>query len=76
MAWCIADGGTSYATALASASAALVWSAHPDWTANRARPDRDGRWPHGRRQAQRLDRLRGDPPAHGPAGEGGQPGGP
>ncbi|MFD3682793.1 S8 family serine peptidase [Streptomyces sp. NPDC058613] len=33
-AWCIADGGTSYATALASASAALVWSAHPDWTAN------------------------------------------
>ncbi|AYV32861.1 Subtilisin (plasmid) [Streptomyces sp. ADI95-16] len=33
-AWCIADGGTSYASALASASAALVWSAHPDWTAN------------------------------------------
>ncbi len=33
-AWCVADGGTSYATALASASAALVWSAHPDWTAN------------------------------------------
>ncbi|MEU9233515.1 S8 family serine peptidase [Streptomyces subrutilus] len=33
-AWCIQDGGTSYATALASASAALVWSAHPDWTAN------------------------------------------
>ncbi|WP_168724348.1 S8 family serine peptidase [Streptomyces sp. A1547] len=32
-AWCVADGGTSYATALASASAALVWSAHPDWTA-------------------------------------------
>ncbi|MFJ6501615.1 S8 family serine peptidase (plasmid) [Streptomyces virginiae] len=32
--WCVADGGTSYATALASASAALVWSAHPDWTAN------------------------------------------
>ncbi|MFI2072875.1 type VII secretion-associated serine protease mycosin [Streptomyces triculaminicus] len=26
--------GTSDATALASASAALVWSAHPDWTAN------------------------------------------
>ncbi|WP_242705030.1 type VII secretion-associated serine protease mycosin [Streptomyces griseocarneus] len=26
--------GTSAATALASASAALVWSAHPDWTAN------------------------------------------
>ncbi|MCX5613539.1 S8 family serine peptidase [Streptomyces sp. NBC_00047] len=33
-AWCVADGGTSYATSLASASAALVWSAHPDWTAN------------------------------------------
>ncbi|MFE0456854.1 S8 family serine peptidase [Streptomyces sp. NPDC058914] len=26
--------GTSQATAIASASAALVWSAHPDWTAN------------------------------------------
>ncbi|WP_107417324.1 S8 family serine peptidase [Streptomyces sp. CB00455] len=33
-AWCVKDAGTSYATALASASAALVWSAHPDWTAN------------------------------------------
>lgn len=33
-AWCVADGGTSYATALVSASAALVWSAHPDWTAH------------------------------------------
>ena len=39
--WCDAtfrsycDGrGTSMATAIASASAALVWSAHPDWTAN------------------------------------------
>jgi subtilisin family serine protease len=40
-AWC--DGkfrsycksaGTSHATALVSASAALIWSAHPDWTAN------------------------------------------
>lgn len=28
------SGGTSQATAIASASAALVWSAHPDWTAN------------------------------------------
>ncbi|MGW4034232.1 S8 family serine peptidase [Streptomyces sp. NPDC004838] len=28
------SGGTSLATAIASASAALVWSAHPDWTAN------------------------------------------
>ncbi|MFJ2820935.1 type VII secretion-associated serine protease mycosin [Streptomyces toxytricini] len=26
--------GTSHATALASASAALLWSAHPDWTSN------------------------------------------
>ncbi|MDT0452624.1 S8 family serine peptidase [Streptomyces hesseae] len=27
-------GGTSQATALASASAALIWSKHPDWTNN------------------------------------------
>ncbi|MFE2165436.1 S8 family serine peptidase [Streptomyces sp. NPDC059447] len=33
-AWCVSDGGTSYTSALASASAALVWSAHSDWTAN------------------------------------------
>ncbi|MEU1078315.1 MULTISPECIES: type VII secretion-associated serine protease mycosin [unclassified Streptomyces] len=26
--------GTSYATALTSATAALIWSAHPDWTGN------------------------------------------
>ncbi|MER7056721.1 S8 family serine peptidase [Streptomyces sp. NPDC000351] len=39
--WCDAtfssycdQGGTSAATALASASAALIWSAHPDWTAS------------------------------------------
>lgn len=32
--YCDSDGGTSQATAIASASAALVWSAHPDWTAN------------------------------------------
>ncbi|MFG2760457.1 S8 family serine peptidase [Streptomyces wuyuanensis] len=32
--YCSGDGGTSSATALASASAALIWSAHPDWTAN------------------------------------------
>ncbi|MFH8760286.1 S8 family serine peptidase [Streptomyces atroolivaceus] len=31
--YCDGDG-TSQATAIASASAALVWSAHPDWTAN------------------------------------------
>lgn len=32
--YCDGEGGTSPATAIASASAALVWSAHPDWTAN------------------------------------------
>ncbi|WP_234357210.1 S8 family serine peptidase [Streptomyces sp. NBRC 110028] len=31
--WCT-ESGTSHATALASASAALIWSAHPKWTAN------------------------------------------
>ncbi|MFJ4872484.1 S8 family serine peptidase [Streptomyces sp. NPDC088757] len=40
-AWCdenlksyCTENGTSIATAIASASAALIWSAHPDWTAN------------------------------------------
>lgn len=41
--------GTSQATAIASASAALIWSAHPDWTANqvlRTMIDTAGReWP-------------------------------
>ncbi|MFB8349113.1 S8 family serine peptidase [Streptomyces niveus] len=32
--YCDGNGGTSAATALASASAALIWSANPDWTAN------------------------------------------
>ncbi|WP_329206810.1 S8 family serine peptidase [Streptomyces sp. NBC_00683] len=32
--YCDGGNGTSAATAIASASAALVWSAHPDWTAN------------------------------------------
>ncbi|MDJ1132639.1 S8 family serine peptidase [Streptomyces iconiensis] len=32
--YCDQNGGTSAATALASASAALLWSKHPDWTAN------------------------------------------
>lgn len=32
--YCDGDGGTSTATALASATAALIWSANPDWTAN------------------------------------------
>ncbi|MER5293413.1 S8 family serine peptidase [Streptomyces pharetrae] len=31
--YCTAEG-TSYATALVSAAAALIWSAHPDWTVN------------------------------------------
>lgn len=42
-------GGTSSATAIASASAALIWSKHPDWTANqvlRVLIDTAGRdWP-------------------------------
>ncbi|MEU2798614.1 S8 family serine peptidase [Streptomyces sp. NPDC007117] len=32
--YCGGDGGTSSASAIASASAALIWSLHPDWTAN------------------------------------------
>lgn len=32
--YCGGDGGTSSATAITSASAALIWSQHPDWTAN------------------------------------------
>ncbi|OII69150.1 hypothetical protein BJP39_18610 [Streptomyces sp. CC77] len=28
------SSGTSFSTAIASAAAALIWSAHPDWTAN------------------------------------------
>jgi type VII secretion-associated serine protease mycosin len=32
--YCNGGDGTSMATAIASASAALIWSAHPDWTAN------------------------------------------
>ncbi|KUH36920.1 MULTISPECIES: S8 family serine peptidase [Streptomyces] len=32
--YCTGQQGTSHATAIASASAALIWSAHPDWTAN------------------------------------------
>ncbi|MEV0925666.1 S8 family serine peptidase [Streptomyces spongiicola] len=49
--YCDGDGGTSSATALASASAALIWSLHPEWTANQvlrvmfesaAKPDGSG----------------------------------
>ncbi|MDV9172231.1 S8 family serine peptidase [Streptomyces sp. W16] len=55
--WCDANfrsycddvNGTSSAAAIASASAALIWSAHPDWTVNqvtRALIDTAGRdWP-------------------------------
>ncbi|MEV3861151.1 S8 family serine peptidase [Streptomyces sp. NPDC050095] len=32
--YCDGGQGTSQATAIASGSAALIWSAHPDWTAN------------------------------------------
>lgn len=32
--YCDGEGGTSAATAIASASAALIWSNHPNWTAN------------------------------------------
>ncbi|WP_234312021.1 S8 family serine peptidase [Streptomyces griseus] len=48
-AYCDNGGGTSSATAIASASAALIWSAHPKWTANqvlRSLIDTAGRdWP-------------------------------
>ncbi|WKE69358.1 S8 family serine peptidase [Streptomyces sp. WP-1] len=47
--YCAHQQGTSEATAIASASAALIWSAHPDWTANqvlRSLIDTAGRdWP-------------------------------
>ncbi|MFF3248320.1 S8 family serine peptidase [Streptomyces sp. NPDC002870] len=32
--YCDGDGGTSSASAIAAASAALIWSVHPEWTAN------------------------------------------
>ncbi|MFH9071929.1 S8 family serine peptidase [Streptomyces alboflavus] len=47
--YCDGGGGTSAGTAIASASAALIWSKHPDWTANqvlRVLIDTAGRsWP-------------------------------
>ncbi|KUF20392.1 serine protease [Streptomyces silvensis] len=47
--YCEGEGGTSAATAIASASAALIWSKHPNWTANqvlRVLIDTAGRsWP-------------------------------
>ncbi|WP_240965644.1 S8 family serine peptidase [Streptomyces zingiberis] len=51
--YCDSNGGTSSATAIASASAALIWSANPDWTANqvlRVMIESAGRgedWPEG-----------------------------
>ncbi|GHC87421.1 MULTISPECIES: S8 family serine peptidase [Streptomyces] len=51
--YCDDGDGTSMATAIASASAALIWSAHPDWTANqvlRTMIDTAGRtWAKGER---------------------------
>ncbi|WP_199830816.1 S8 family serine peptidase [Streptomyces sp. MMG1533] len=51
--YCAESGGTSAATALTSASAALIWSAHPNWTANqvlRTMIDTAGRtWKKGER---------------------------
>ncbi|MEV0641342.1 S8 family serine peptidase [Streptomyces sp. NPDC050619] len=51
--YCDDGDGTSMATAIASASAALIWSAHPNWTANqvlRTMIDTAGRtWPKGER---------------------------
>ncbi|GAA3118267.1 type VII secretion-associated serine protease mycosin [Streptomyces rectiviolaceus] len=47
--YCDGEGGTSAAAAIASASAALIWSKHPNWTANqvlRVLIDTAGRdWP-------------------------------
>ncbi|MFF0540459.1 S8 family serine peptidase [Streptomyces coelicoflavus] len=48
-AYCHNLNGTSFSTAITSAAAALIWSAHPDWTANqvtRSLIDTAGRkWP-------------------------------
>ncbi|MDF3302671.1 S8 family serine peptidase [Streptomyces tropicalis] len=50
--YCDNRNGTSPATAIVSASAALIWSAHPDWTVNqvvRSLIDTAGRtWPEDR----------------------------
>ncbi|MGV4988082.1 S8 family serine peptidase [Streptomyces sp. NRAIS4] len=47
--YCVHGNGTSMASAVASASAALIWSAHPNWTADqvlRSLIDTAGRdWP-------------------------------
>lgn len=73
--YCDGGGGTSAATAIASASAALIWSKHPNWTANqvlRVLIDTAGRsWPKGKpsdylgyglvRPAPNLLKNRGNP---------------
>ncbi|MGW0333396.1 S8 family serine peptidase [Streptomyces sp. NPDC003011] len=47
--YCVGNQGTSAASAIASAAAALIWSAHPDWSVNqvtRSLIDSAGRsWP-------------------------------
>lgn len=76
-AYCPQSNGTSQATAIASGAAALIWSAHPKWTANqvlRVMIDTAGRdWPKNTpsrylgygtiRPAQVLLKGKGDPGA-------------
>lgn len=75
--YCSKSSGTSQATAIASGAAALIWSAHPKWTANqvlRVMIDTAGRdWPKNTpsrylgygtiRPAQVLLKGKGDPGA-------------
>ncbi|WSX18200.1 S8 family serine peptidase [Streptomyces sp. NBC_00988] len=75
--YCSKSAGTSQATAIASGAAALIWSAHPKWTANqvlRVMIDTAGRdWPKNTpsrylgygtiRPAQVLLKGKGDPGA-------------
>ncbi|MDI3417950.1 S8 family serine peptidase [Streptomyces sp. B-S-A12] len=58
--------GTSGAAAIASASAALIWSKHPDWTNNqvlRVLVDTAGGRGQERQGANGLRRLRRGPPS-------------
>jgi subtilisin family serine protease len=75
--YCAKSNGTSQATAITSGAAALIWSAHPKWTANqvlRVMIDTAGRdWPKSTpsrylgygtiRPAQVLLKGKGDPGA-------------